>query len=436
MMPREHRLPKAINEFLLPLRAVSAGKSYLIAKMAEQTASHGGEVLVLTHRRELLSQTGQLLIDNGIPARMAMIMTEANRLGQYRRPSLIITDEAHLSRAKSWMKVLDYYNTYTVGFTATPIRLDGKPLGDVYQDLICGVDARWLIDHDRLAPYEYYSTPVVSTDGLRVIGGDYVVADLEKLMDERKIYSDVLKSWETIAKGEQTIAYCVSVKHARETARMFTEAGYMAEEIDGATPQKERAEVMERFRRGETTILCNCSIISEGVSVDNVRCCLLLRPTESLALFWQQGMRCMRYLPGKTAKVIDCVANYTRNPLFDMPVEWSLTGSVDKPKRFNDAGQFTIRTCPKCYKVFPTADVCPYCGEVYPLTERELKAQEDIELERISQEEAEAAELKRKQMRMEVGRAKTIEDLIRIQKSRGYAPGWIWKMARVKGIKR
>ena len=127
------------------------GKSYLFAEMAKNTA---GEVLILTHRRELLSQHNELLDDLGINARVSMVLTEANRLGQHQRPALIITDEAHLSRSNSWMKVLDYYDTYTVGFTATPCRLDGKPLGDMYDTLIEGVSVRWLMDHQRLAPFE------------------------------------------------------------------------------------------------------------------------------------------------------------------------------------------------------------------------------------------------------------------------------------------
>ena len=407
-----------------------AGKSYLIAKMAEQT---NGEVLVLTHRKELLEQTGKLLKSNGIMnARVSMILTEANRLGQYETPRLIITDEAHLSRSNSWMKVLDYYNTFTVGFTATPVRLDGKPLGDIYDTLIEGVGVKWLINNKRLAPYEYYAPASVNTDGLKVQCGDYVVKDLEQLMTDRAVYSNALKSWESIAMGEKTIAYCVSVKHAKETAEMFCKAGYKAVELDGSTPEKKRAEIMQKFRDGDFTILCNVGIISEGVSIDDVSCCLLLRPTESHALFWQQAMRSMRYLPDKVAKIIDCVGNYTRNPLPEMDVEWSLTKTMKKQPKLDSEGNFTIRTCPKCFKVFKTAPVCPHCGETYPLSPRELKAHEEIELQKISVEEAIKAEQKRKEMRQEVGRARTLPELLKIAKERGYSTAWAYKMLRVR----
>ena len=418
------------NKRVLVTVGCGAGKSYIFAKMAERTK---GPVLVLTHRQELLNQTGQLFREHGIDARVEMILTEANRLGQYERPSLIITDEAHLSRSNSWMKVLDHYSTFTVGFTATPIRLDGKPLGDIYDELVTGVSVRWLIDNHRLAPYEYYAPTTVETEGLRVQAGDYVIRDLEQLMTDRAIYSDVLKSWERLAKGQKTIAYCVSVKHAHETAAMFEQAGYPAVEIDGATPPKKRAEIMRDFRDGKIMVLCNVGIISEGVSIDDVSCCLLLRPTESLALFWQQGMRSMRYQPGKVATIIDCVGNYSRNPLFDADVEWNLTQSVRKKPRISDTGDFFIRTCPECFMVFKTAAVCPFCGAEYPLHPREIKAHQDIELARITAQEAEEAERKRKQARMEQGKAKTFPELLAIGRERGYKNPAAWAQMVMRG---
>ena len=410
-----------------------AGKSYIFAKMAERT---NGPVLVLTHRRELLDQTGRLFQEHGINARIEMVLTEANHLGEHERPALIITDEAHLSRSNSWMKVLDYYDTHTVGFTATPVRLDGKPLGDIYSALVTGVSVRWLIDNYRLAPYEYYAPTAVETDGLRVQAGDYVVKDLEQLMIDRAIYSDVQKSWERLAKGQKTIAYCVSVKHAQETAKMFTEAGYPAVEIDGSTPPKKRLQIMDDFRNGKIMVLCNVGIISEGVSIDDVTCCLLLRPTESHALYWQQAMRCMRYQPDKKAIIIDCVGNYTRNPLPDAEVAWSLTESIRKKPKLNDEGDFVIRTCPSCFKVFKTAPVCPYCGTEYPLHPRELKAHKDIELARITAEEAEKVAEAKKAARREQGRAQTFEELLAIGRAKGYKNPAFWAAQVMRGRRR
>ena len=430
---------KTVEAFLhgfrrpLVVAPCGAGKSYLFAEMIRRTH---GEALVLTHRQELKEQHEELLKAQGITnARVAMILTEANRLGKYPKPALIITDEAHLSRSNSWMKVIRHYDTYTVGLTATPIRLDGKPLGDIYDTLITGVDTKWLIENHRLAPYEYYAPTLVETDGLRKVAGDYVVSDLERLMDERIIYGDVIKAYRKFAPEERSIVYCVSVEHARTTAGAFNSAGIRSESISADTPPRVRRKIMDDFRAGRITVLCNVGIISEGVSIDEVTCCMLLRPTDSIALGIQQMMRCMRYLPGKTAKIIDFVGNYLRIGLPDEERAFSLDKPVARKPQLTREGDFYIRCCPECYMTFWTAPVCPYCGAEYPLHPREIKAKDDVELARITAEEAERVAAAKKAARVEQGRAQSFEDLVALGRARGYRNPAFWAAKVLRGRK-
>lgn len=419
---------------ILVVAPCGAGKSYLFAEMIRRTH---GEVLVLTHRQELKQQHEALLKELGVSnARVAMVLTEANRLGKFPTPALVVTDEAHLSRSNSWMRVIRYYNTWTVGFTATPVRLDGKPLGDIYDALIQGVDARWLIENRRLAPYEYYAPTLVDTSGLRTVAGDYVGSDLEQLMNERCIYGDVLDNYERFGRGERTIVYCVSVAHARRTAEAFQNAGIRAESISAGTPSNRRKAIFDAFRAGEITVLCNVGIISEGVSIDEVSCCILLRPTESVALGIQQMMRCMRYLPDKTAKIIDCVGNYTRVGLPDDPREWNLDKPVRKRRLTDENGNFYLRCCPECYMTFRTSHKCPFCGTEYPLHAKEIQAKEEIELARITAEEAAKVAEAKKAARVQQGRAGTFEELVQLGKQRGYKNPAFWASKVLRGRKR
>ena len=407
------------------------GKSYIFAELIRRTK---GEALVLTHRQELKQQHEELFRKLGIKnARVAMILTEANRLGQYPTPALCVTDEAHLSRSNSWTKVIQHYDTYTVGFTATPVRLDGKPLGDIFDTLIQGVDTRWLIENKRLAPYEYYAPTLVDTSCLRTIAGDYVVSDLEQLMNERAIYGNVIEAYRKFAPGERAIAYCVSIRHAKSTAEAFNSVGIRAEAISAGTPSEQRRRIMEDFRCGRVTVLCNVGIIAEGISIDEVSCCLLLRPTESVALGIQQMMRCMRYLLGKTAKILDFVGNYLRVGLPDDDREWSLSKPVPKRKQTDENGNFYIRCCPECYMTFATAPVCPFCGSEYPLHPREIQAHQEIELQRITAEEALRVAEAKKKSRIEQGRATTFEELIRLGKQRGYKNPAFWASQVMRG---
>lgn len=411
-----------------------AGKSYIFAEMIRRTK---GEALVLTHRQELKEQHEELFRNLGITnARVAMILTEANRLGRYPKPELIVTDEAHLSRSNSWVRVIEHYDTLTVGFTATPVRLDGKPLGDIFDSLVEGVDTSWLIRNKRLAPYEYYAPMSVETDGLRKVAGDFVTTDLEQLMNERAIYGNAINVYKRFTYGERCIVYCVSVEHARRTAEAFNSAGIRSRALHSGTPSKERQTIMGAFRRGDVLVVCNVGIISEGVSIDEVTCCMLLRPTESIALGIQQMMRCMRYLPGKTAKIIDCVGQIYRVGLPDEKREWSLDKPLKRRSPINENGDFYVRCCPTCFLTFKTAPVCPYCGTSYPLHQREIEAKEEIELTKIAAEEAEQIAAAKKASRIEQGRAQTFEELVKLGRRRGYKNPAFWAANVLRGRKK
>ncbi len=410
-----------------------AGKSYLFAEMARRT---NGEVLVLVHRNELKQQHMELFQNLGITARVETYQTEYKRLGCYPNPRLLIVDEAHLSRSNTWQKIIEYYDTFTVGFTATPVRLDGRPLGDIFDTLITGVDVRWLIENKRLAPYEYYAPTTVDTSGVKTVAGDYVVSDLERLMNERAIYGDIVENYKRFAPGERTIVYCVSVQHARSVAEIFREAGFKSESLSADTPAAVRKRIIGDFRSGELTVLCNCTLLSEGISIDEISCVILLRPTESVALGIQQMMRSMRYLPGKTAKIIDCVGNYTRVGLPDDDREWSLDKPVPKRRTTDENGNFYIRCCPECYMTFATAPVCPFCGSEYPLHPREIQAKQEIELQRITAEEIARVNEAKKAARVEQGRAQSFEELIRLGRSRGYKNPAAWAAQVMRGRKR
>ena len=394
--------------------------------------------MILVHRKELAEQHKKLLEEFNLTSdkvRVALFWSEANRLGQYETPDLIIADEAHWI-PNTLRKVLDYYDCRVIALTATPCRTTGDPMGAVYEDMIVGVSVKDLIAQKRLAPYDYYSVQLADVTSLSVKNGEYSQGEAEALMMKSAIYGDAVKAYQKYAEGKKTIIYCTSIKHSQEVAEAFRNTGYKAVHMDSGTPKKERQEIMAKFRNGEIQIIVNVMLIVEGISVPDCECCILLRPTLSTTIFIQSAMRCMRYKEGKRAVIIDCTANYLKLGLPADDREWSLDKPI-KPRKDMDAnGDFVIRTCPKCFKVFRTAPKCPHCGHEYEMHPREIKAHEDIELARISAEEAEKAEIARKKARQEQGKAQSFEDLIRIGKQRGYKNPAFWASQVMRGRRR
>lgn len=420
---------------VLPCRS---GKSYIMARMIQGAK---GNVLVLAHRHTLISQHKELLDGLGVltdKVRVESVFTEASRLGRYKPTDvdLIIVDEAHLSEANSYKKVCEYYNCRRVLFTATPARLDGKPL-TLADTLITGITAKELIGMGAISDYDYYAPDLnIDTDKVDMVAGEYNNGQLSDLMCQTAIYGDILKYYRQLGENRQAIAYCTSVKHSEQAAEMFNDNGISAISIDGSMSQKERNKRMDMFRSGKVQILCNCNLISEGVTLPNASVALLLRPTMSLPLFIQQACRVLTPVEGKKAVIIDYVNNVQRHGLPTDNHEWSLSKSVEKRKQHNDDGTLSIRQCENCFRCFKTASKCPYCGYEYQIKGRELKAVKEVELKRIEAVEKEEQEKQKKLARMEVGRCQTIAELREIAEKRGYSQGWVWQMARVKHITR
>ena len=410
----------------------------MFLKMCESTVERGKSVLVLVHRKELAEQHRQLFKEHGMTSdriRIALFWSEVNRLGKHEIPDLIVVDEAHWI-PQTLQKVLNYYNCRVVAFTATPCRLSGDPMGAVYDDMIVGISTKELIAQKRLAPYDYYSVPVADVSELKTNSNEYVMSDAEIMLDKPAIYGNAISAYRKYADGKKTIVYCTSIKHSQETAKAFRDAGYRAEHMDANTPKAERERIIRDFRNGDVQIISNVMLIVEGISVPDCECCILLRPTLSLTIYIQSAMRCMRYKEGKRAVILDLVTNYAKLGMPDDDREWSLGEPVKRHRDIDDNGDFIIRTCPKCFKVFKTAPVCPYCGFEYPLHPREIKAHEDIELARITAEQAEEAERKRKQARMEQGMARTFPELLAIGKAKGYKNPAAWARFAMQGRKR
>lgn len=402
-----------------------------MAKMAEASQARGKTVWVILPRQEIMEQTLETFRNCGIPLKtiyVGMAITTANHLDELPTPDLIIFDECHISVASTYWKIVNAApKAFITGFTASPCRTDNKPLGSLYETLVEGVTVRWLIENHYLAPYQYYSVSVANIQD----GDD---SDVEAKLMTAAVYGDVIKSWKRFADGVPTVVYCTSVKHSQETAEMFCKAGVAAVHFDGQTPYAERKNIVDRFRSGEITVLCNCDLISMGFDMPDIGCVLMLRPTQSLSLYIQQSGRALRYKPGKTAVIIDAVANYARFQLPDEPYEWSLTKPVNFKPQLNANGDFKIRMCLSCFKVFPTAPVCPHCGAAYALHPREIQAHEEIQLEQITEQKKAELEALRKKQRQEVGRARTFDELLRIQKERGYKSGWAFIQAKNKNI--
>ena len=414
------------------------GKSVIVADIAKKTTEKKNRVLFLVHRKELCDQIEKTFKWWGVDmfrCSIMMVQTAARRISKIAYPALIITDENHHSLANSYKKVYEAFpKAKRVGVTATPIRLDGSGLSDINDKLIVGVTAKWLIDNNCLAPYDYYAPTLADMTGIKIKKGDYDVSEVESLMIKKAVFGDAIKSYTDLAKGKQAVCYCASVRHSLEMAAQFNAAGIDAAHIDGSTPKEERSRIIEGFRRGAIDILCNVDLISEGFDVPDCGCVIQLRPTQSLTLYMQQAMRCMRYKPNKRAVIIDHVGNYARFGMPDADRIWTLEGKKKQKNEISKEDEVKAKQCPECFFTFEPKDEnydhegllqCPECGHKF-----EKKKQEEIEHESAELKKIEGFVLDFKTPE----ECNSVAELQEYAKKHGFKPGWAYYQAKKRGL--
>jgi superfamily II DNA or RNA helicase len=422
------------------------GKTICFASLTTQAYKTGRRVMALVHREELLDQVSdtfaQFNVEHGCiapgrpnhrnrPIQIASVFSLCRRLADYEPPDLLIIDEAHHATAGSWKKIFSAWpDAYRLGVTASPERLNGQGLGDIFKEMIVGPSVRELIDRGSLSAYKIFAPPTNITDGIHRRAGDYDRKELGAAVDKPTITGDAIQHYRKICDGKRALVFCVSIEHAQHIAEDFTKAGYRAAKIDGKMHSWERRKLVNDFRSGSIQILTSCDIISEGFDLPAVEVAILLRPTQSLVLFTQQVGRALRPYPGKPhAIILDHAGNTHRHGLPDDAREWSLDGKEMRQASKSDGPNVSVRTCGQCFAaVRSPAPVCQYCGWQFPIKPREVEEVEG------TLEEVDKALLQR-QKRVEVGRAKDMEALLAIQRQRGYRSGWsyyVWQARQRK----
>lgn len=359
---------------------VGAGKTSVAGEIIRLAVQRGRRALFVVHRIELVHQAAGRLqafgIEPGIikagftpqprlPVQVACVPTLIRRTMP--PADLVILDECHHGVSESWQRVVEHYRAsgaYVVGITATPLRLDGKPLGRAFETIIEPVTTRELVDGGYLIAPTVYAPPV-DLRGVPKRLGDYSIPELAERMSP--LCGHVVNDWVKHAQGLRTVAFAVNIKHSLLIEDGFRRVGARVEHIDGKTPPKQRARVNAMLSGGDLDVVTQCSLWVEGVDIPELGCIVVARPTKSLSLHRQMIGRVMRPSAGKTrALVLDHAGNYHEHGSILDEIEWSLEGPA---RRKSDAA--AVRTCKECFAVLlPGAEACQECGAVVSPDER------------------------------------------------------------------
>lgn len=325
-----------------------AGKSLVIAELARLARR---KILVVTHVKELVEQNHAKYQSYGVlggifsaglsrkesqyQVTFASVQSVAANLEQFKDEySLIIIDECHRISAdenSQYQRIIEQLRQQNkglkvLGLTATPYRLgmgwiyryhyrgfvrseEDKPFVHcIYElPLIYMISRGYLTKPDLIdAAVTQYDFSTLAQNRF----GEYAEKDVNALLGKhQRVTRAIIEQVMELALQRQAVMiFAATVDHAKEIT------GYLPQEqtalITGATDQRERDMLIQRFKQRQLKYLVNVSVLTTGFDAPHVDFIAILRPTQSVSLYQQIVGRGLRLDEGKQdCLVIDYAGN-------------------------------------------------------------------------------------------------------------------------------
>ena len=243
---------------------------------------------------------------------------QADMYGWLSEPGIVVIDEAHTAGSRGYTEILRWLGLTAartdrplIGLTATAYRgrndetnrlfanrfgarrIDAPSLGDEpiaelrRREVLAEVDHRVLtgmnVPLDATADKEFFRLKEVTKSMLDRIGQD--------LDRTQMLVDDILKQdpdW-------PILVFAPSVVSAHTVAALLRLEGREdAAAVDGSMRMPERRRVIEKFKAGETRILVNCELLTQGFDAPKTRALYIARPTFSPNRYHQMIGRGLR----------------------------------------------------------------------------------------------------------------------------------------------
>jgi superfamily II DNA or RNA helicase len=369
------------------VQPTGSGKSLVYAEIMRLSLARGGRCLFVVHRRGLVAQMIETLREHGITdvgiimaghesntdamVQVATIQTLSRRLCleemEYNRffvaADVVLVDECHCAVSKRYQDVLSLYkDKIIIGCTATPMRSDGRGLGEIFDAIVDVIGVGELTDAGFLARARYFVPAQPDLANIKISRGDYEIGELGNRMNQPKLIGDIVDNWLRIAPDRKTIVFCVNVKHAISVAEAFRRAGVSAIHLSAKSPDDEREQAFRDMDNGNLQVLCNVALYVEGMDCPDISCVVMARPTKSLGLYRQACGRGLRP-NGDTCTIIDHGGVVEEHGALDDEIEWSLDGTKKAwTKKKKKEKEKKVVKCSFCALIFEGARMCPDCG--------------------------------------------------------------------------
>ena len=387
LLARGYRRPLVVSP-------TGSGKGVVICRIVKGAVQLKKKVFFVVNRRSLVEDMSRRVeqwdIDHGVimaghprnkPWLPVQVTSFQTLIGRKHKPyaDLILVDEAHFSVTEKWLDLFALYpKAAVIGFTATPVRYDGKGLGRYFDSMVNGPSVAELTADGYLVPAHVYRAPGGGPDLSKVdvmSNGEYNKQQRAAAMNKAVLVGDIVEHWKQHGQGEPTVCFATDINHSKRIQEAFLAAGIRCEHADATTPSRVRERLWEDLQAYRVPVVTSVGIISYGWNAPRVSVAIDAAPTMSLAKHLQKLGRVLRSADGKRrALILDHANNTHIHGFVEDEREWTLQDGY-KPKTSangdNVAGVYTCKKCLRAYEVYK--DRCPDCNEPREKHGREIE---------------------------------------------------------------
>jgi DNA repair protein RadD len=376
------------------------GKSLIMAEFIRRALEiePSTRFMIVSHVSELLKQNAEALLgqcpnihlsfysdklgqkDLSGQVIIAGIQSVYKKAHQIQQPpvDLILIDEVHTLPHSGEGMYRKFLNDIlqinpamkVVGMTATPFRaktgLLHKGEGAMFGGIAYEIGILDLIERGFLC---HITTPSMatrmSTEGVKVQGGDYVQKHLEAAVDKDEITTACVDEIMQNAEGRRKwLIFTAGVNHCTHVRDEIRRRGIACEMVTGDTETGERNRVIawHKEQSHEPRCLVNVSVLTTGYDNPAIDLIAFMRPTRSPVLYIQMIGRAMRISKGKDDAVV-----------LDFGGVIETLGPIDQirlPTRKKGEGDAPHKNCPECGEEnHAAARLCIQCGFEFPAPE-------------------------------------------------------------------
>ena len=300
---------------------------------------------------------------------MVQTLSREANLAQIPQLDFLLIDEAHHTPAETYQSIINRVREKSdgcklIGFTATPNRSDGEGLRKNYSNVSDQVFISELISSGHLVPPRTFIIDVAQErlNSVRKVAGEYDMSQVEKILNSRPINQTVVEKWKELCEGRKTVVFCSTVEHAEGVQRAFIDANVKVEIVTGDISKMDRSGALENYYSGESNVIVNVAVLTEGWDHPPTSCIVLLRPSSAKGTMIQMVGRGLRTVdssvhPGVTKR--DCIVlDFGTSSV----KHGSLEQDVDLDGKVGAYADMTM-ACPACDAEIPMSSrECPICG--------------------------------------------------------------------------